>query len=67
MLESGIIEPSDSPWSSPVVLMKKKDWSLSLYWLLNGVSKSDIYTLITIMRRLYPDLVGQAFGLLPLK
>ncbi|KRX29781.1 Transposon Ty3-I Gag-Pol polyprotein [Trichinella sp. T6] len=27
MLESGVIEPASGPWSSPVVLVRKKDRS----------------------------------------
>lgn len=48
MRQDGVIHPSNSPWSSPIVMVRKKDGSHRFfvdYGALNSVTKRDTFPL----------------------
>ena len=48
MLEKKVIQPSSSPWASPIVLVKKKDGSTRIcvdYRKVNDITRKDAYPL----------------------
>ena len=60
MEQSKVIQPSHSPWASPIVLVRKKDGSLRFcvdYRALNAVTKLDTFPLPRI-----DDLLDQLYG-----
>ena len=72
MTENEIIQPSKSPWSSPIVLVKKKDGTTRFcvdYRKLNQVTKKDTYPLPrineiieSIAKRRYYSTLDMASG-----
>lgn len=48
MIESGIVEPPNAPWTSPIMLLRKPDdtWRFCVYYRkLNKTTKEDVYSL----------------------
>ena len=69
MLEGDVIEPSTSPWASPVVLVRKKDGSTRFcidYRKLNSVTIKDAYPLPRIDESLDALTGAQYFSTLDL-
>ena len=70
LLDQGIIRESDSPWSSPVVCVKKKDGSLRLcidYRKLNKITVDDNYPLPSMEELLVKVSGSKYFSTLDLK
>ena len=63
MLQQGVVRPSTSPWSSPVVMVRKKDggWRFCVdYRKVNSVTRQDTYPLPRIDATL-DSLAGSVF------
>ena len=70
LLDSGVIRLSHSPWSSNVVLVKKKDWSLRLcidFRQLNSRTVKDSYVLPRIEELLDALARSKYFSVLDMK
>nr|GBN64312.1 Transposon Ty3-I Gag-Pol polyprotein [Araneus ventricosus] len=70
MLKEDVIQPSDSPWSYPVVLVKKKngEWRFCVdYRRLNKITKKDVYPLPRIDDALDCLAGAKIFSMMDLK
>ena len=66
----GLVEPSTSPWASPIVLAKKKDGSPRLcvdYRRLNDVTESDAYPMPDLNEMIRQMRGAKVFSVLDLK
>ena len=70
LLEKGVIQPFDSPWSSPIVLAKKKDGSIRFcidYRKVNAITRKDAYPLPRIDETLDTLAGSKLYTMLDLK
>ena len=70
LLDKGVIQPSDSPWSTPIVLARKKDGSVRLcvdYRKVNSITRKDAYPLPRIDDTLDTLAGSKLFSTLDLK
>ena len=68
MLGNGVCRPSNSPWSSNVILVKKKDGSMRFainYRLLNDITKKDAYPIPDI-QAILDKLEGSNYSATPI-
>ena len=69
MLEKGIIQTSESPWASPIVIVPKKTGDLRIcvdYRLLNSVTVTDRYPIPNMQDQLENFRTARYFTVLDL-